>query len=246
MSLVYDRNNENSSSMRRSGFIHGMQCISVYDSPEEKRDDRLRLLSTEEEEVERDDDESGSCSSSSIGRNSDDSGESPSDDDDSPEPEVQSQLKGPLDTMDALQEILPLRKGISKFYNGKSKSFTSLADAAAVFSVKDFAKPEDPYNRKRKNLLARSSSLDKKPNNLLGNIGTKISMASSPSNCLPPLHPQCKKSTTIIKPSSSSFTARPNPPCRSYSLSDLQFVAATTPNMAGLAVHSGNKGNQLR
>ncbi|MBA0774058.1 hypothetical protein Gotri_009298 [Gossypium trilobum] len=239
MSLVYDRNNENSSSMRRSGFIHGMQCISVYDSPEEKRDDRLRLLSTEEEEEERDDDESGSCSSSSIGRNSDDSGESPSDEDDSPEPEVQSQLKGPLDTMDALQEILPLRKG-------KSKSFTSLADAAAVSSVKDFARPEDPYIRKRKNLLARSSSLDQKPNNPLGNIGTKISMASSPSNCLPPLHPQCNKSTTIIKPSSSSFTARPNPPCRSYSLSDLQFVAATTPNMAGLAVHSGNKGNKLR
>ncbi|KAK8295014.1 hypothetical protein V6Z11_D05G036400 [Gossypium hirsutum] len=91
-----------------------------------------------------------------------------------------------------------LRKGISKFYGGKSKSFTSLADAAAVSSVKDFAKPEDPYNRKRKNLLARSSSLDKKPNNLLGNIGTKISMASSPSNCFPPLHPQCKKSTPII------------------------------------------------
>ncbi|KAG4197612.1 hypothetical protein ERO13_A05G033650v2 [Gossypium hirsutum] len=146
----------------------------------------------------------------------------------------------------SLRVLFDYRKGISKFYSGKSKSFTSLANASAVSSVKDFAKPEDPYIRKHKNLLARSSSLDKKPNNPLGNIGTKISMASSPSNCLQPLHPQRKKSTTIIKPSSSVLTARPNLPCRSYSLSGLQFVATTTPNMAGLAVHSGNEGNKLR
>ncbi|PPD84606.1 hypothetical protein GOBAR_DD18432 [Gossypium barbadense] len=97
---------------------------------------------------------------------------------------------------------------ISKFYGGKSKSFTSLADAAAVSSVKDFAKPEDPYNRKRKNLLARSSSLDKKPNNLLGNIGTKISMASSPSNCLPPLHPQLVMKATNCVEINHSFAFR--------------------------------------
>ncbi|GMI81328.1 hypothetical protein HRI_001802100 [Hibiscus trionum] len=264
MSLVFGRNNDNSSSIRRSGFHHGMQCVSVYGSPEEKSEDRRRLSPT----AEIDDDDLGSCSSSSIGRNSDDSGESQSDDDDSPETEVQSQPKGPLDTVLALEEVLPMRKGISQFYNGKSKSFTSLADAAAASSAKDFAKPEDPYNKKRKNLLIRSSSLDKKPNNPLRNYVTEISKivananrskmalgsttcssdisstASSPSNCLPPLHPPCKNSTTIRPPSSS--TNRPNPPCRSFSLSDLQFVAAGTPNVAGLAVHSGNnKGNKL-
>ncbi|KAK8513735.1 hypothetical protein V6N13_002458 [Hibiscus sabdariffa] len=259
MSLAFGRNNDNSSSIRRSGFLHGMQCISsVYGSPVERSEDRRRLSST----VEVDDDDLGSCSSSSIGRNSDDSGESQSDDGDSPEAEVQSQPKGPLDTVDALEEVLPMRKGISQYYNGKSKSFTCLADAAAASSVKDFAKPEDPYNKKRKNLLVRSSSLDKKRNNPLRNYVAEISKrvananrstvalgsttssrdinstASSPSSCLPPLHPPCKKSTTI-RPSSSS-TNRPNPPCRSFSLSDLQFVAAGTPNIAGLAVHSGN------
>ncbi|KAE8700348.1 Damaged dna-binding 2, putative isoform 2 [Hibiscus syriacus] len=263
MPLIFGRNNDNSSSIRRSGFLHGMQCISVYGSPEEKKEDRRRLSST----VEIDDDDLGSCSSSTIGRNSDDSGESQSDDDDSAEAEVQSQPKGPLDTMNALEEVLPMRKGISQFYNGKSKSFTSLADAVASSSVKDFAKPEDPYNKKRKNLLVRGSLLDSKRNNPLSNyvieiskkvantkrstvaVGSTtissdiISTASSPSRCRPPLHPTCKKSTTI-RPSSSS-TNRPNPPCRSFSLSDLQFVAAGTPKIAGLAVHSGNKSNKL-
>ncbi|XP_022728954.1 uncharacterized protein LOC111284537 [Durio zibethinus] len=262
MSLVFERNDD-TNSIRRSGFIQGMQCIPVYDSPEEKSEDQRRLLLAEEIE----DDDLGSCSSSSIGRNSDVSGESSSGGEDSTEAEVQSQLKGPLDTMDALEEVLPMRRGISKFYNGKSKSFTSLADAAAVSSVKDFAKPDNPYNRKRKNLLAHSSLLDKNRTNPLRNSGSGISKrlansnrstmalgtttsnsdfnstSSSLSSCLPPLHPQCKKSTTIR---SSSPTMRTNPPCRSFSLSDLQFVAAATPDIAGLAVHSGNKDNKLR
>ncbi|KAK8644477.1 hypothetical protein V6N13_123783 [Hibiscus sabdariffa] len=106
MSLAFGRNNDNSSSIRRSGFLHGMQCISsVYGSSKERSEDRRRLSST----VEVEDDDLGSCSSSSIGRNSDDSVESGSNDDDSPETEVQSQPKGPLVTVDALGEVLSLR-----------------------------------------------------------------------------------------------------------------------------------------
>ncbi|XVE97894.1 hypothetical protein REPUB_Repub03eG0058200 [Reevesia pubescens] len=264
MPLTCERNNNSSSnSIRRSGLIHGMKCISVYDSPENKSDDRRRLLAANE----REENDLGSCSSSSIGRNSDVSDESSSDGEDSTEAEVQSQFKGPLDTMDALEEVLPMRRGMSKFYNGKSKSFTSLADAAAASSVKDFAKPDNPYNRKRKNLLAHSSLLDKNLSHPLRKSESEISkrlansdrctmalgtitsisdsnsVSSSAFSCLPPLHPQCKKSTPIR---SSSPTTRPNPPCRSFSLSDLQFVAAATPNIASLAVHSGNKDNKLR
>ncbi|EOY30257.1 hypothetical protein QQP08_024894 [Theobroma cacao] len=262
MSLVFERN-DNTNSIRRSGFIHGMECISVYGSPEEKNEGRRRLSSADEREEE----DSRSCSSSSIGRNSDVSDGSSSDGEDSTEAEAQSELKGPLDTMDALEEVLPVRRGISKFYNGKSKSFTSLADAAAASSIKDFAKPDNPYNKKRKNLLAHSSLLFKNHNHPLRSSGSEISkrltnssrstvalgttlgssdsnsISSLPSTCLPPLHPQCKKSTTIR---SSSPTTRPNPPCRSFSLSDLQFVAAATPNITGLAVHSGDKDKKLR
>ena len=46
------------------------------------------------------------------------------------------------------------RRGISKFYNYKSKSFTSLAEAATSSSIKEIAKPDDPYTRKRRNMLA--------------------------------------------------------------------------------------------
>ncbi|XVF48894.1 hypothetical protein PTKIN_Ptkin03bG0225200 [Pterospermum kingtungense] len=215
-----------------------MQCVPVYDSPEEKSEDRRRLCLGEE----REEDDLGSCNSSSFGRNSDVSGESSSDGEDSTEAEVQSQLKGPLDSIDALEEVFPMRRGISKFYNGKSKSFTCLADAAAASSVKEFAKPEDPYNRKRKNLLAHRSLLDKNRNRPLRNSGNEISkrlanpnwsvvaagnatsssdlnsISSLLSSNLPPLHPQYKKSTTIR---SSSPTTRPNPPWRSFSLSDL-------------------------
>ncbi|KAA3457898.1 Photoactivated adenylate cyclase subunit alpha-like protein [Gossypium australe] len=248
MSLFFERNGDGNS-IGRSGFIHDMQCIQ--DSPEVRNDDQRESVLAEDGEEE---DDLGYCSSSSIGGNSDVSGESSSDGEDSRETKVQSKLKGPLDTMDALQEVLPTRKGISKFYNGKSKSFTSLADAVTASSVKEFAKPDNPYNRKRKNLLTRGS---KRLGNSYGSamaFGTTMSssdlnlMSSSPSSCLPPLHPQYKKSTMI---SSSSIAAQPNlnPPCRSFSLSDLQFVvaaAAATPNMAGLAVRSCNKDNKMR
>lgn len=48
-----------------------------------------------------------SCSSSSIGRNSDSS--SDGGDESGGESEVQSSYKGPLDTMDALEEVLPVK-----------------------------------------------------------------------------------------------------------------------------------------
>ncbi|OMO67194.1 hypothetical protein CCACVL1_20722 [Corchorus capsularis] len=157
-------------------------------------------------------------------------------------------------------------RGISRFYSGKSKSFTCLADAAAASSIKDFAKPDNPYNKKRKNLLAHGLLFDKNRNHPLRSSGSEISkrvanscrstlalettvgspdsdsMAPSSSTCRPPLHPQYKKSTTI---GPSSQTTRVNPPCRSFSLSDLQFIVAATPNIAGLAVHSGDKHNKL-
>ncbi|CAH9094889.1 unnamed protein product [Cuscuta epithymum] len=53
----------------------------------------------------------------------------------------------PLQTMSALLQDLPFKKGLSKHYNGKSQSFTSLTN---VRSVEDLAKPENPYNKRLK------------------------------------------------------------------------------------------------
>ncbi|KAM3693706.1 hypothetical protein ACJW31_07G004000 [Castanea mollissima] len=90
--------------IERSKF---MQCIPIYDSP------RFRAERVED-----------SCSSSSVGRNSDtsDGGGGGDDDDDESgeESEVQSSFKGPLDTMNDLQEVLPL-KHINIYHKGEVK-----------------------------------------------------------------------------------------------------------------------------
>ncbi|KAK2449967.1 hypothetical protein P8452_13626 [Trifolium repens] len=53
----------------------------------------------------------------------------------------------PLNDMSSLFQHLPIMRGLSKFYQGKSQSFTSLTN---VKSLEDFAKPESPYNKKLK------------------------------------------------------------------------------------------------
>ncbi|KAG9458105.1 hypothetical protein H6P81_002613 [Aristolochia fimbriata] len=238
--------------IERSRFIGGIPArISVFESPESAhefpegvQDDRRCVgeaanLETKEQE------DSASCSSS-IGRNSDLSGKSQSDDGDD-EAEVQSSYKGPLSTMDALEDSLPIRRGISKFYCGKSKSFTTLADAASI-SVKELAKPENLYNRKRKNLLALNNFLDRNQVSHLRHSWEGISKrpahssrstlsvtaSSSDSNTseesessgLPPLHPQRKASVNI----SSCQRQRPLS-SRSFSLTDLH--SATTSSSVG-------------
>ncbi|KAL3655802.1 hypothetical protein CASFOL_000198 [Castilleja foliolosa] len=94
-------------------------------------------------------------SSSSIGKNSDlseDLSEKLGDDDE----EVESKYKGPLDAMDALEQVLPIRRGISRFYDGKSKSFASLAEISSSSSIKEIVKPNNAYTRKRTNMVARN------------------------------------------------------------------------------------------
>ncbi|KAG0469500.1 hypothetical protein HPP92_016200 [Vanilla planifolia] len=103
------------------------------------------------------DDATPAVTSSSIGRNSDCSTAGGGTGEELGEAEVQSSFKGPLETMDALEDSLPIRRGISKFYCGKSKSFASLSDAISnLSSAKELGKPENAYSRKRKNLLALS------------------------------------------------------------------------------------------
>ncbi|KAI9106512.1 hypothetical protein K1719_022551 [Acacia pycnantha] len=98
-----------------------------------------------------------SSTTSSIGRNSDlSSSERSVGDEDRADNEAQSAYKGTLDMMQSLEEVLPVSRGISQFYDGKSKSFTSLADATSSPSVKDIAKADNAYNRKRRNLMAFS------------------------------------------------------------------------------------------
>lgn len=250
MSIALQRSN--SSSIQRSEF---MQCVSssVFESPEANVFDGERRFPAGRE---RD----SSSSSSSIGRNSDASGDSSDGEDLN---EVQSSYKGPLDDLDKLEEVLPIKRGISKFYNGKSKSFTSLADASSTSSMKDIVKPENPYTKKRKNLLAHSNFWGKNRSHPFKSNGSGISKRtvfsggsnSSESNNsedsssivsshhLPPLHPYGKRlpvnELTSLNESSSPPPRR-NSPWRSFSLSDLQCAAAASPTTTGLAINGGD------
>lgn len=44
------------------------------------------------------------------------------------------------------------KRSLSSHFNGKSRSFTSLADVAGIQSIQDLAKPENPYLKKRRTL----------------------------------------------------------------------------------------------
>uniref|UniRef100_A0A7C8Z254 Oxidative stress 3 n=1 Tax=Opuntia streptacantha TaxID=393608 RepID=A0A7C8Z254_OPUST len=57
------------------------------------------------------------------------------------------QSSGPLYELSELMNQLPIKRGLSKYYQGKSQSFTSLAK---VTSLEDLAKKETPHQRKLK------------------------------------------------------------------------------------------------
>lgn len=58
-----------------------------------------------------------------------------------------SSNNGPLYELSELMDQLPIKRGLSKYYQGKSQSFTSLA---RVTRLEDLAKKETPYQRKLK------------------------------------------------------------------------------------------------
>ncbi|GJN39230.1 hypothetical protein PR202_gb28335 [Eleusine coracana subsp. coracana] len=74
-----------------------------------------------------------------------------------------------LACMDALDDALPIKRGLSNFFSGKSRSFASLQDAA-VTTAQDLAKPENPFNKRRR--VLRCSSIRR--------------VASTPLTVLPP------------------------------------------------------------
>ena len=104
------------------------------------------------------------------------------------------------------------RRGISNFYNGKSKSFTSLAEASSSSSIKDVGKPENAYTRKRRNLLAFNHVWDKNQN-LRSHMGggiTKRPLSSSRSTLA--FAVSTMSSSDGISSSSEDSSSRSPPP----------------------------------
>ncbi|KAI5059083.1 hypothetical protein GOP47_0025402 [Adiantum capillus-veneris] len=55
--------------------------------------------------------------------------------------------EGPLDSLASLCAALPIKRGLSRYFSGKSQSFSSLG---RVSSVEELAKPENPYVKRRR------------------------------------------------------------------------------------------------
>ncbi|WCJ30503.1 Protein OXIDATIVE STRESS 3 LIKE 4 [Euphorbia peplus] len=95
-----------------------------------------------------DDDSSGSSSSIGAPDDSEDEGE-----------EVNSSIlsRSGLSSLDSLEESLPIKRGLSNHFTGKSKSFADLSDvlmSTTSVTVKDLEKPENPFNKRRRLILA--------------------------------------------------------------------------------------------
>ncbi|XP_048234591.1 protein OXIDATIVE STRESS 3 LIKE 2 isoform X1 [Ricinus communis] len=108
---------------------------------------------------------------------------------------------GPLFELSELMAHLPIKRGLSSFYQGKSQSFTSLSRVA---SIEDLPKKETPCRRKMKASKSCANGLDSyKPYTLPKAIISKKvprSCLSFPgrrgsflSNSRPPLSPIQKK-----------------------------------------------------
>ncbi|KAF5812121.1 hypothetical protein HanXRQr2_Chr04g0189051 [Helianthus annuus] len=206
-------------------FSHGMW---IYNLPESSRLAAGNPWSSSLPAVKEEED---SAASSSIGNNSDD---------DSGDGEVQSNGNGDglLNGFNDLEKVLPIKRGISTFYAGKSKSYGSLADAVSVPTIQDIVKPEDAYSRKRKNMLAHQALFDKGGES--DGVAKKLArnghesadqsaLGSMAGRALPPLPCNNRKSST--NELSSSPRMYMSSPWRSLSLSDLQ--------------DAGNKGNEV-
>ncbi|KAJ6673830.1 hypothetical protein OIU85_012801 [Salix viminalis] len=99
-----------------------------------------------------------SDSSSSIGA-PDDSDED--DDDEEVDEEggvVSSKKNNVLGSLNSLEDALPIKRGLSNHFSGKSKSFTNLSEVNTVNSVKELEKPENSFNKRRRVLMANKWS----------------------------------------------------------------------------------------
>ncbi|XP_074583689.1 KID-containing protein 1-like [Curcuma longa] len=100
---------------------------------------------------QEEEEEEASSENSSIGSASSSSSTSARGDEEGEEAESK-QKDGTLGSLGALEESLPVKRGLSNFFTGKSKSFASLADVATA-CARDVAKQENPFNKRRRLLM---------------------------------------------------------------------------------------------
>lgn len=103
---------------------------------------------------EEEEDEESCESSSSIGAPDDSEEDDDDENDDVSSKEVQSNFKRGLGSLSSLEDTLPIKRGLSNHFTGKSKSFANLSEVEVVGTVKDLEKQENPFNKRRRVLIA--------------------------------------------------------------------------------------------
>ncbi|MGI4406648.1 hypothetical protein ACR2V0_28665, partial [Klebsiella pneumoniae] len=95
----------------------------------------------------------------------------PDDSDDDGEGEVESKPSGILPSLASLEESLPIKRGLSNHFTGKSKSFGNLLE---VRTVKEMVKRDNPLNKRRRTMIAYKWSKNRP--SLFGFRGNPTSM----------------------------------------------------------------------
>ncbi|XP_050364751.1 protein OXIDATIVE STRESS 3 LIKE 4-like [Argentina anserina] len=124
-----------------------------------------------------------SSSSSSIGAPDDSDEENESKEgsgDVTDSEEVQSKFNGRpggltcMGSMSSLEDSLPIKRGLSNYFTGKSKSFASLSDVVTTAStVKELEKRENPFNKRRRVLIASKWSRKSSPSSFYNHPNPK-------------------------------------------------------------------------
>ncbi|CAK9858501.1 hypothetical protein BDL97_01G157100 [Sphagnum fallax] len=145
------------------------------------------------------------------------------------EEEAQSAYSGPLDHMSALESSLPIKRpGLSKFFGGKARSFSSLAD---VSTTSDLEKPNNPYAKRRRmgvngGPLDRQRSYPRLSRASLAGISKKTTNRSTLTVAikLGGLTEENKDYVAALPGASRSHWTK-TIPSRSFSLTDLPVVS---------------------
>ncbi|XP_022715052.1 uncharacterized protein LOC111274574 isoform X1 [Durio zibethinus] len=148
------------------GHLNGMFQAPGFVVNKDKHDQKHgdhRWMNMEDDDINNIDDDVTATSESSLGeysRSSQGSISSSSDlvdDASSSTSNSSTNCNGPLYELSELMAQLPIKRGLSKYFQGKSQSFTSLS---SVKSIEELAKKETPYRKKMKACKSYGGGLD--------------------------------------------------------------------------------------
>ncbi|KAK4792299.1 hypothetical protein SAY86_022734 [Trapa natans] len=111
---------------------------------------------------------------------------------------------GPLYGLSELMVHLPIKRGLSKFYDGKSQSFTT--SLAGARSIEDLAKEENPSKKRRKFSKGFQEDIDCRPRSPLhGSRSASARLKNASRAVASPFSPSSKS-----RKARSSFLGRHN------------------------------------